>query len=113
MGWAMTKKTILFLTSICFQGWHEVAAQSRQQSPDVFQRIGSSEDSQASLAEWRKIPGIELRCIARVLNQRGQTLESMLLKGISPSSPSLDEVRSQCKIKSGTNPSDETVVPKR
>jgi hypothetical protein len=81
----MTKKTILFLVFICLQGWHEVTAQTRQQSPDVFQRIGSNEDSQASLAEWRKIPGIELRCIARALNQQGQTLESTLLKGIIPS----------------------------
>src|SRR5664280_2525758 len=101
-----------FLGFICLQGWHEVTAQSRQQTPDVFQRIGSSEDSQASLAEWRKIPGIELRCIARALTQRGQRLESILLKGISPSSPSLVEVRSQYKINSGTNPSDETAVPK-
>jgi hypothetical protein len=108
----MTKKTILFLAFICLQGSHEVAAQSRQQSPDVFQRIGSNEDSQASLAEWRKISGIELVCIARALNQEGQRLELMLLNGISPSSPSLVEVRSQCKTKSGTKPSDETVVPK-
>src|ERR1019366_9680945 len=109
---AMAKKTILRLAFICLQGWHEVAAQTRQQSPDVFQRIASNEDSQASLAEWKKIPGIELVCIARALNQQGQRLESMLLNGISPSSPSLVEVRSQCKIKSDTKPSDETVVPK-
>jgi hypothetical protein len=108
----MIKKAIFFLPFICLQCWHEVAAQSRQQSPDVFQRIGNSEDSQTSLAEWRIIPGIEIRCIARALNQKGQTLESMLLKGISPSGSSLVEVRSQCKIKSGTNPSNETVVPK-
>jgi hypothetical protein len=108
----MTKKTMLFLAFIYLQGWHEVAAQSRQQAPDVFQRVGSNEDSQASLAEWKKIPGIELVCIARALNQQGQRLESMLLNGTSPSSPSLVEVRSQCKIKPGTNPSDETVAPK-
>jgi hypothetical protein len=108
----MTKKTILFFAFICLQGWHEVAAQSRQQSPEVFQRIGSSEDIQASVAEWRKIPGIELVCIARALNQQGQRLEWILLKGISPSNPSLVEVRSQCKIKSGANPSDEAIVPK-
>jgi hypothetical protein len=100
----MTKKTILFLSFICLQGWHEAAAQSRQQSPDVYQRIGSNDDSQTSLAEWKKIPAIELVCIAKALNQQGQKLESMLLDGISPSSPSLVEVRSQCKIKSGTNP---------
>jgi hypothetical protein len=100
------------LAFIWLQDWHGVAAQSRQHPPDVFQRTGSSEDSQASLAEWRKIPGIELVCIARALNKQGQRLESILLNGISPSSPSLAEVRSQCKIKSGANPSDETVVPK-
>jgi hypothetical protein len=100
----MTKKTILFLTFICLQDLHEVAAQSCQQCPEVTQRIGTSEDSQESLAEWKKIPGLELRCIAKALNQQGQTLESMLLTGTSPSSPSLVEVRVQCKIKSGANP---------
>ena len=108
----MTKKIISCLACICLQAWHGVAAQSRQQPPDVFQQTESSEDSQASLAEWRKIPGIELVCIARALNKQGKRLESILLNGISPSSPSLVEVRSQCKIESGTNPSDETVVPK-
>jgi len=100
----MTKTTILFSTFIYLQGLQEIAAQSRKQFPDVIERIGSSEDSQASLAEWRKIPGLELMCIAKALNRQGQTLESMLLTGTSPSSPSLVEVRSQCKIKSGTNP---------
>ena len=108
----MTKKTLLFLAFICLQGWHEVAAQSRQKSSDTVQRIGGNEDSQTSLAEWKKIPGLELVCIAKALNQQGQRLESMLLNGISPSNPSLVEVRSQCKIKSGTNLSDEPVVPK-
>src|SRR5664279_854716 len=108
----MTKNTILCLAFICSQSWHEIAAQSRQQSPDVFQRTESSENSQTSLAEWRKIPGIELVCIARALNQQGQRLESILLNGISPSSPSLVEIRSQCRNKFGTNPSDKTVVPK-
>jgi hypothetical protein len=112
VGWGYDQEDTTFFGIYLLQGWHEVAAQSRQQSPDAFQRIGSSEDSQASLAEWRKIPGIELRCIATALNQQGQTLESTLLKGISPSSASLVEVRSQCKIKSGTNPSDEAAVPK-
>ena len=108
----MTEKTILFLTFICFQGWHDVSGQGRQRPPGVLQRVASNEGSQTSLAEWKTIPAIELVCIGRALNQQGQKLESMLLNGTSPFSPSLVEVRSQCKTKSGTNSLDETVAPK-
>jgi hypothetical protein len=74
---------------------NETAAQDRQQT-DTFQE-GENADIQASIVEWRKIPGIELVCIAKALNRQGQTLESVLLKGIHPASPSLAEIRSQCK----------------
>lgn len=105
----MTANKILSLVFICLWGWHEVTAQRRQQG---FQRIANNEASQASLAEWRNIPGLELLCIARVLNQQGQTLEATLLNGISPSNPSLAGVRAQCKSKSHTNPTNDTIIPK-
>jgi hypothetical protein len=79
----------------CLQVSNETAAQNRQQSTDTFQKENA--DIQASIAEWRKIPGIELVCIAKALNRQGQTLESVLLKGIHPASPSLAEIPSQCK----------------
>jgi hypothetical protein len=104
VGWGFDQEDNTFLTFICLQDLPEVAAQSCQQCPEVIQRIGTSENSQGSLAEWKKIPGLELRCIARALNQPGQTLESMLLTGTSPSSLSMVEVRAQCKNKSGANP---------
>jgi hypothetical protein len=112
VGWTMTKTTILFLTFICLHGLPGAFGQSRQQSPDMAYRAASNEDGQTSLAEWKTIPAIELVCIARALNQQGQKLESMLLNGTSPLSPSLIEVRAKCKIKSGNNSLDETVAPK-
>ena len=81
----------------CLRVGNESAAQDRQQSLDAAQKAMDNADIQASIIEWRKIPGIELVCIANALNRQGQTLESVLLKGIHPASPSLAEVRSQCK----------------
>jgi hypothetical protein len=108
----MTKKTILFFTFICLQGLPGAFGQSRQKFPDMVYRVATNEDGQTPLAEWKTIPAIELVCIARALNQQGQKLESMLLNGTSPLSPSLIEIRTKCKIKSGKNSLDETVAPK-
>ena len=62
----------------------KTAAQERQQSLDAAQTAMDNANIQASIAEWRKIPGLELVCIAKALNRQGQTLESVLLKGIHP-----------------------------
>jgi hypothetical protein len=51
----------------CLQVSNETAAQDRQQSSDVAQKARENADIQASIAEWRKIPGIELVCIAKAL----------------------------------------------
>ena len=64
-------------------------------NPQGFSANANNEASQTSLAEWKSIPGLELVCIARVLNQQGQTLEATLLNGISPSDLSLAGVRAQ------------------
>ena len=80
----------------CLQVSNETAAQDRQQT-DTLQKEKENADIQAAIVEWRKIPGIELVCIAKALNRQGQTLESVLLKGVHPASPSLAEIRSQCK----------------
>ena len=90
----VTKRAIVLMMFFCLQVSNETAA---QESTDTFRKGGENADIQASIAEWRKIPGIELVCIAKALNRQGQTLESVLLKGIHPASPSLAEVRSQCK----------------
>src|SRR3974390_21404 len=92
----LTKATVLMMF-FCLQVSNETDAQDRQQSTDTFQKERENADIQASIAEWRKIPGMELVCIAKALNRQGQTLESVLLKGIHPASPSLAEIRSQCK----------------
>jgi hypothetical protein len=93
----VTKRAIVLMMFFCLQVSNETAAQDRQQSTGTVQKERENADIQESIAEWRKIPGIELVCIARALNRQGQTLESVLLKGIHPASPSLAEVRSQCK----------------
>ena len=93
----VTKRATVLIMVFCLQVSNEAAAQERQQSLDATEKARENADIQASIVEWRKIPGIELVCIAKVLNKQGQTLESVLLKGIHPASPSLAEVRSQCK----------------
>ena len=92
----VTKNATVLIMVFCLQVSNETAAQDRQQT-DTFQKEKENADIQAAIVEWRKIPGIELVCIAKALNRQGQTLESVLLKGIHPASPSLAEVRSQCK----------------
>ena len=93
----VTKRATVLIMVFCLQVSNEAAAQERQQSLDAAEKARNNADIQASIVEWRKIPGIELVCIAKALNKQGQTLESVLLKGIHPASPSLAEVRSQCK----------------
>jgi hypothetical protein len=57
--------------------------------------------------EWKELPQAELACADQVLRERGQSVEGLARRGVSPSNPRLAELRKQC---SGTaliaNPAD-------
>jgi hypothetical protein len=46
--------------------------------------------------EWKQLPQAELACADQVLRERGQTVEGLARRGVSPSNPRLAELRKQC-----------------
>jgi len=75
---------------------HDAAAQSGRQVFELFGALVQTAIAQAVLAEWRKLPGAQLQCIDEALRQQGQTLQSIMEQGISPSHSALAYVLSQC-----------------
>ena len=50
----------------------------------------------AAAREWKQLPPNELACADQALKERGQSVEGLARKGVSPNHPSLAELRKQC-----------------
>ena len=50
----------------------------------------------AAAREWKQLPPAELACADQALKERGQSVEGLARKGVSPNHPSLAELRKQC-----------------
>jgi hypothetical protein len=46
--------------------------------------------------EWKQLPQAELACADQVLRERGQSVEELARRGVSPSNPRLANLRKQC-----------------
>jgi len=50
----------------------------------------------AASREWKELPKAEVACVDQGLRERGQSVEALARRGVSPSNPRLAEVRKQC-----------------
>src|SRR6516164_2666126 len=50
----------------------------------------------AAAREWKQLPPAELACADQALKERGQSVEGLARKGVSPNHPRLAELRKQC-----------------
>ena len=50
----------------------------------------------AAAREWKQLPPNELACADQALKERGQSVEGLARKGVSPNHPSLAELCKQC-----------------
>jgi hypothetical protein len=50
----------------------------------------------AAAREWKQLPPAELACADQALKERGQSVEALARKGVSPNHPRLAELRKQC-----------------
>ena len=50
----------------------------------------------AAAREWKQLPQAELACADQALRERGQSVEELARRGVSPSNPRLAKLRQQC-----------------
>jgi hypothetical protein len=50
----------------------------------------------AAAREWKQLPPAELACADQALNERGESVEGLARRGVSPNNPRLAELRKQC-----------------
>jgi hypothetical protein len=50
----------------------------------------------AALAEWRRLPPVEIACIDQGLRQKGSSADALVRRGVKPSAAGLAELRSGC-----------------
>ena len=53
--------------------------------------------AQTTVAEWRKLPPLEIECIDRTLRSRGASVETFIRQGIVPTIPPVPELRRECR----------------
>jgi hypothetical protein len=55
---------------------------------------------QATQAEWRKLPQVNLSCVDEVLRQRGISLQALITSGVLPSDTRISDVLTSCRSQS-------------
>jgi hypothetical protein len=75
---------------------------------DLFGGMMQSAISQATLAEWRKVPAGESACIDQSLRAKGLSLQVLVQRGVQPSDAQISELRSACR----TQPAQPAVLPR-
>jgi hypothetical protein len=76
----------------------------------VFGGIVQPAIVQATVAEWQKLPQIELACVDQTLRQRGSDLRTLIQQGTTPSDPRIAAMRSVCNQSTAQNNSSDTSV---
>jgi TPR repeat protein/uncharacterized protein len=78
-------------------GGSAASGQSASDIVNLFSGLVGSAISQATLAEWRRVPPDELQCIDQRLRQDGFSVRGAIQQSIVPNDPRLASVRLACK----------------
>jgi hypothetical protein len=89
---------IAFLTSLPL---YVIGTTTFAQSPgDIINRVErffQSTFANAAQSRWSKLPEAEYSCINQKLQERGDSLQSLIHRGVFPSDRRVAKVRSQCR----------------
>jgi hypothetical protein len=87
-----------FLTSLPF---YVIATATFAQSPsDIINRVErfvQSTIAKAAEAEWKKLPQTEFSCVDQKLQERGDSIQTVVKRGVFPSDRRVSHIRSQCR----------------
>ncbi|MGX4807274.1 hypothetical protein [Bradyrhizobium guangdongense] len=108
MGRALPALAVLFSVGLTYE---PVLAQSGSDIVNIFGGLVQTAITQATQAEWRKIPAAEMSCIDENLRQRGLSIAQAVQQGISPGDGRLADVRRFCRSGLAQNPSGIAVSP--
>ncbi len=97
----MRSKFFLFLIASLCSSCVSASAQNAGDIIDIFGGLVRSAQVQAIRAQWEKLPSKEIACVDQTLRQRGETLQSIILRGIAPTNPGIYDVRSSCRNRIG------------
>jgi hypothetical protein len=72
-------------------------AQSPGEIINHIQNLVHSSIAKGARSRWSKLPESEFSCINQKLQERGDNLESLIRRGVSPSDRRVAKVRSECR----------------
>jgi hypothetical protein len=93
----MFVKTALYVSLVLVGGCASAFAQNANDVMRLFGGIMQGAISQATQAEWRKLPQSELSCVDQTLRQRGSDLTDVIRQGITPSDARIADIRAACR----------------
>src|SRR5260370_36950395 len=80
---------------------------------DIINRVEGlvhSAIAKAAAAEWKKVPQTEFSCVNQKLQERGDSLQSLVQRGVFPSDRRVSHIRSQCRSSDQTSAESKYVV---
>jgi hypothetical protein len=87
---------LAFLTSLFLVG---TATATLAQSPnDIMNRIQSAITQAATKSAWDKLPKDEFSCFDQKLRERGDSVQSLIRRGVIPSDAQISDIRSKCRV---------------
>lgn len=94
----MRKSHFLYVViSICLS-CVSASAQTASDLRNIFGGLVRSAEALAVRARWEKLPPKEIACVDQALRQRGENLNSIISRGITPDDLSVTEFRYSCRV---------------
>jgi hypothetical protein len=75
-------------------------AASAQSGVDIIDRVENfihSAIAKSARSRWSKLPESEYACVEQKLQERGESLEALIKRGILPNDSRVAKIRSQCR----------------
>jgi hypothetical protein len=92
------KKSIASLLALSLGVFSTAAfAQSPGEIISHIQNLVHSSIAKGAKSRWSKLPESEFSCVNQKLRERGDNLETLIRRGVSPSDKRVAKVRSECR----------------
>ena len=97
----MRKNVVLYALLSLFLSSSFAFAQNANDMLNIFGGLMRSSMTQATRTQWEKLPSNEIACVDQTLRQRGASLQSIIVQGVTPSDSRIFAVLSACRTKLG------------
>jgi PAN domain len=93
----MTRSSIAFLLSLCLCVFATATyAQSPSDMIDRFKHLIHSAIAKAAKSRWSTLPDGEYSCVNKKLEERGESIQFLVKRGVFPNDRRVARVRSEC-----------------